>query len=108
MHLDHPWVLPRGNQIMHLGSQLHESHHLVFHRGVVYCSLCGYIASSKVGKLKLSCDLKPANATQEGRLNRMKQGVWPCKGDWPVGPEAQCPHGISPYVDQLELSLGDH
>ena len=86
------------------GFVLHPSHRLYSYRGLVFCNVCGFVASKVPKKLKLPCgqDL-PQCPTLQGasNLDRLWKGLLPhCSPGWP----ADKPHSSS--IDLGSLPAG--
>ena len=53
--LPRPVQVPAAAMVMVAGTVLHPSHQLMQHRGLYYCSLCGYVAGHRALKLVQPC-----------------------------------------------------
>ena len=105
--LDSPWKLPRENTIRYRGSIIHRSHSLVYYRGVLYCSLCGNMAVTKVDLLTKGCLLKPKNAAAYYRLKNFKQGKYLSGQQWPLALDFQTPMGLVPFLEYDRVAHGN-
>ena len=96
-----PWLAPPATTIVFHGRCLHPSHRLVFYRGVVYCSHCGYYTSGgRVDKLADPCIIE-GPPHHKRILKRMQQGIYPLKHrDWPLPDDAQTPSGLLPFLSE--------
>ena len=77
-----PKMVTRGVEIMWHNQVLHKSHHLGWHRGVVFCWLCGAYGHSKVRKLTALCQMTPPTPAMAKGLKDIKAGKHPGAG-WP-------------------------
>ena len=99
-NLNRPRAIPYGTAIMWLGHQVHPSHYLAWHRGILYCKRCGYYCQKRVDKLTEPCLLKPPNASQARKLSRLREGKHPTsdKATPCTGGEV-APIKLQPYLD---------
>ena len=98
-----PWKLQNDTQIVYLGRVLHQSHNIVFYRGVVYCLRCGYYTTGgRAHHLATQCCVKScktkAYKAQEARLRRIRRGKCPRPGGWPAPEGEVTPTGLVPFV----------
>ena len=98
-----PWRLHHNTQITYLGRVLHESHNLVFHRGVVYCLRCGYYTTGgRAQNLATQCYVRSRTSkafkAQCLRLRSIRRGNCPRAGGWPASEGEVTPSGLVPFV----------
>ena len=99
--LNQTWATRRGCSLVVGGLQVHISHSLKWHRGVIYCNICGmYSAGRVLGKLQQRCNMTVVgNPTAAWRLKRISDGFYPTKkGTWPVNDDVCCPSFITPHL----------
>ena len=78
-----PETLTVGNPgFVFKGNALHASHNLAWHRGMVFCWKCGFLAAHHSGKLTLPCR-GGRSAQGQSNLNRIREGKCPSAGGWP-------------------------
>ena len=81
---NNPVQLKQAQKIQVGGQWLHESHNIVFYRGVFVCLWCGYHAVVMPRKLAQACTRQPSKASRRD-LNRLARDLPPhgLDGEWP-------------------------
>ena len=74
---------------------------------MLYCSLCGSMAVTKVDLLTKGCLLKPKNAAAYFRLKNFKQGKYLSGQQWPLALDFQTPLGLVPYHEHDQVAHGN-
>ena len=96
----------QGSDICFLGSKIHETHKIGWHRGLIYCIKCGRYAGERVAQLKALCPLKPNSEKAADGLNRIKQGLHPSpSGKFPLGESTPPPNHLHTVLKNFRATM---
>ena len=88
------YKLAAGTSITINGVGIDPSHHIMWHRGAVYCLLCGAYGTKRPKGLATTCLLKTKTAKAKKVRNDMMEGIFPKGGSWPLPEGAPIPKGF--------------
>ena len=111
---DIPWSVPRGNILLWQGQLLHNTHHLAWKSGIVFCKRCAMYSELRVKGLCYECNVKPTKDYKRSRiLNRIYANRHPRTGE-PIRLEAEpycrpswCEDEVSDEEDERPVPSGE-